>query len=154
MHHLQSAKKSLFRFEYLQDFNISSEKDNFDAYKKTGVFDHGMMKSWWNFLELKQKEGVVAQRVRLVRKPITKYTEYSLEIFKETIKYGDEIRILPEEKITSDLEKLKDFWLIDDSVVLDMKYSKIGEYLGFKVIDDMKPYLKAKKYLLENSISL
>ncbi len=154
MDYLESAKKSLFRFEYLQDFNIPEEKDDFETYKKTGKFDPTMMKEWWNFLESKQREGVIAQRVRLVREPFTKYTEWEIEIYKETIKHGDEIKTLSEDKLTTALDELKDFWIIDDSIVLSIKYTSIGEYLGFEKVVNIDTYLNAKRYLLENSVPL
>ena len=112
------------------------------------------MQGWWEFLELKQKEGVKTERVRLVREPLSDYVRWELEIHKQSMQHGDDIRVLTAEKINSSLEALQDFWLIDEHTVLKMQYSPAGEYHGFSASPEMQVALDAKNYLLSNSISL
>jgi hypothetical protein len=150
MDYLKSAKKSLFRFEYLQEFK-AGEDGNIDQWRKTGEIDENLFKEWWNFLEGKHKEGVITQRVRRIMYPLNEYTQWELQTHKLSIQHGDDIR-----KITDDeFHKLNicatDFWFIDDSVVLIMKYSNEGKYLGFSIESDIATYLKYKEALLNNS---
>jgi len=150
--YLKSAKKSLFRLEYLQEYNVPEEAEFFEQYKKTGGIDtKDLMQEWWDFLKQKNDKGVIMQRVRLVKKPITKYLEWELKVYKETARYGEEIKLLPEYKSTPELDELGDFWLVDDSVGLKMNYDESGQYESFELVSDIKLYLNAKKYLLENS---
>lgn len=143
--YLQSAKKSLFRFEALQEYLVEGEDLENDSY----------MKEWWDFIQEKTRDGIVMERVRLIREPLTEYTKKELVVHKKSKSCGDDIRIID----GNNFEKLeiaeKDFWLIDDKIYLDMKYSNTGEYLGFDVHNnDIEPYQKAKELLLENSEAL
>lgn len=152
INYLNSANKSIFRFEYLQDFDIPEEQKFFQKYVTAGVLDlEPLMKGWWDFIDAKRRMGVMYQKVKLIREPLTKYTEWSLQICKKSEKYGQKTKILTEEKLTRSLERLKDFWLIDDSVALRMNYGGRGEYLGFEKVKNIEPYVLAKKYSLKNS---
>ncbi len=141
--YLKSANKSLFRFESLQEYKIDGEDSS----------DEGM-KEWWNFIDSKTKTGVKMQRVRLIIRPFSDYTKIELEIHKKSKAFGDDIRIIEEDKFKSLQIKQEDFWLIDDSVCLKMNYSTLGEYLGFTLENDVDIYKKAKNSLLENSVEL
>ncbi|TAK57757.1 hypothetical protein EPO17_01160 [Patescibacteria group bacterium] len=142
--YLNSAKKSLFRFESLQDYKIDGEDES----------DEGM-KEWWDFIASKKKQGVQMQRIKLVIRPLTKYTETELEIHKKSSSFGDDIRIIEEEAFKILGVKQEDFWIVDDVICLRMKYSNEGEYLGFDVVEkSVKKYLKIKKVLLKHSVSL
>src|SRR6266481_2023346 len=148
--YLQSAKASLFRFEYLQEFHMSEEQEVFRTYSTTGIVEiRPIMQDWWNFLEMKHRDGVHTQRVRLIRFPISKYLEWELYIHRQTIKHGDDIRSLTEDLLMPELEDLGDFWVIDDTIALKMNYDSTGKYLGFEKVD-VEPYIKAKEYLLRN----
>ena len=77
-----------------------------------------------------------------------------LTIHKESIRHGDDIRIIAEEKLKS-VEQLPDFWMIDDTTVLVMKYGEKGEYKGFDIIEDsIQKYIDFKKFVWEKSKSL
>ncbi len=152
---LSSAKQSLFRFEFLQEFSSSDEFSYFQEYKATGKVEvHSLMQGWWDFIESKRDEGVTLQRVRLVREPLTDYVRWELEIHKQSSDYGDNICVLKEEKINSILKELGDFWIIDDHTVLKMQYSAQGQYEGFSVLPDAEKATTAKTYLIEQSTPL
>lgn len=151
MEYLSSAKESLFRFEYLQDFDTPEEREIFRAYKSNGQIEiRPLMQGWWNFLKAKHEEGVITQRVRLVKMPETEYLKWELFIHRQTAQQGDDIRVLSEDQLTEALEQLGDFWLVDDSIALKMNYDSTGKYLGCEEVS-VEPYEKAKKYLLDKS---
>jgi hypothetical protein len=152
--HLQSARESLFRFEYLQEFDTPEEKELFRTYIVNGKAEiRPMMKDWWGFLEAKHAEGVLTQRVRFVRIPQTKYVEWELYIHRQSLSHGDQIYILEESKLIPDIEKLGDFWLVDDVKALKMKYDSEGRYVEFEEVN-VQPYMQAKGYLLDNYLQL
>ena len=153
--HLKSAKESLFRFEYLQEFDVPKEREFFKTGQIYGQAEiENLMHDWWNFLDTRRKEGVLTQRVRLVRLPLTKYLEWELYVHRQTVeRHKDDIRTLSEENLRPDIEKLGDFWLVDDSVALKMNYDSDGKYLGFEEVAP-QPYIDAKRSLLENSTSI
>lgn len=142
--YLQSAKKSLFRFETLQEYKVEGD----------GIDDDGM-KEWWDFITLKTKSGVKMERVRLVIEPLTEYTKNELIVHKKSKMFGDDIRLMKEDSFRSLNINQEDFWLIDDVIVLKMNYGTGGEYLGFNVIEsDVDHYIAIKNRLIENSIDL
>lgn len=139
--HLQSAQKSLFRFETLQDYNVGDD----------GLDDQGM-KDWWDFITLKTKSGVKMERVRLVVEPLTEYTKSELIVHVKSITFGDDIRTIDEATFNQLSVQQEDFWLIDERIVLVMKYSESGEYLGFDTEEHaIKKYIAAKDTLIKHS---
>lgn len=141
--HLNSAKKSLFRFESLQTYMVKDED----------MSDSGMAE-WWDFIKKKKKEGVKMQRVRLVTRPYSEYLRKELPVHRKSAKTGDDIRLIN----VATLKKLKiptkDFWLIDDSIYIDMQYTKSGKYVGFSVWNADKDALSIKSYLVKFSKKL
>lgn len=151
---LDQAKNSLFRFEYLQSFSVHSEIELWDTWQKERRINEECMKEWWQYLANKKQNGVNMQRVSFVRLPLSPYKEMEIEIFKKTLPYGDGIRIITEDKFNKLNIILQDFWLIDESKVVDLHYDIEGKWLGFDVSDDVTKYLKAKRSLLANSMPL
>lgn len=139
MNYLQSATKSLFRWEALQEYGDDEEKD---------------MSDWWDFIEEKKKTGVRMRRVRLISFPVTDYTRKEIEIHKLSSERGDDIRYILDAK-TGNIQDHPDFWLIDDLVVLLMKYTDNGKYKGFEVVKgNLQEYLdfRDKVYRASESI--
>lgn len=140
MDYLNNSKKSLFRFEALQQYDVGVD-DLSDA----------EMMPWWEFIKNKtSKENVIMQRVRLVTYPMTEYTKKELEVHKKSVTYGDDIRIVEGDVFTD----IKDFWLVDDEICLEMNYDENGTWLGFEISNDIEKYIKIKDALLKNSTML
>ncbi len=138
--YLNNSKKSLFRFEALQYYDVGVDD----------MSDSEMI-PWWNFIKNKtSKENVVMQRVRLIKYPLTKYTKKELEVHKKSIKYGDDIRIINSDEFND----VKDFWLVDDDMCLEMLYDDGGKWLGFKISNEVQKYIKIKDILLAESTPL
>src|SRR5216684_1100797 len=91
MDYLAVAKKSLFRFEFLQEYD-AGEKDNIKQWRKTSQINSALFKEWWDFLEKKHGEGVITQRVRRVVYPLNEYTQWELMGHRLSIQHGDDIR--------------------------------------------------------------
>ncbi|MBU2578930.1 hypothetical protein KKA09_02330 [Patescibacteria group bacterium] len=152
MKYLNSSKKNLFRFEYLQNFE---EEENFmKHWRETGLIDKKSMQDWWNFIKQKNSKGIKTSRVRRVVFPLTEYTRMELEVHKMTMKFGDKIRIIMDDAYKELKIQAKDFWIVDDNIVLEMKYDCNGKYLGFEKKDNWQDYLKIEDELHENSIPL
>jgi IMP cyclohydrolase len=127
--YLQSAAKSLFRWEALQEYRVDGDED---------------MTDWWDFIEGKIKTGVVMQRVRLIKLPLTDYTKKEIETHKLSAQKGDDIRYIFGTN-QKEVHKFQDFWMIDDKIVLLMQYSPEGEYKGFDILEgDIEEYINFK----------
>jgi hypothetical protein len=152
--YLARAKTSLFRFEFLQEFNVPQESDALKMWQDSKKVDKEYFQRWWNFVKEKTGKGVVMQRVRLVKLPLTDYTRWELAVHDMTAKFGDDIRVIKEADYKKLGLDLKDFWVVDDTVVLDMEYNKAGEYIDSAVMPQIDKYLQAKKLLLAKSVPL
>ena len=140
MHYLENAKTSLFRWEALQEYKVEEDDD---------------LTPWWSFIEEKVAEGVIMQRVRLIKLPLNTYTKDEIESHKISCEKGDDIQCILQPKFS--VENFNDFWLIDEKIVLNMNYSDDGEYRGFEVEENqsvLDDYLNFKKELLSHSKSI
>lgn len=152
--YLKKSKKSLFRFEALQDYQVEEEEKDFQLFIESGKVDLTGMKDWLDFVKSNHEIRIKMQRVRLVRLPLTEYTKFGIPAYESEVKLGEEVRIL-EEDAEDKTGIQKDFWLIDDNIVIIMKYNQNGKYEGFEVKDSgIEEYLAGKNYLLNNSIPL
>lgn len=151
---LGAAKESIFRFEYLQDFSMPEEVESLRRFEETGEVDASGMDEWWTFLAGLHARGVETRRVRLVREPRSVYVQHELLVHKESVKHGDDIRMITKDVLTPEIEALGDFWMIDDSAVLRMNYSPAGEYLGFEEVRDVARYVAAREYLEKSAKTL
>ncbi len=142
--YLQSAKSSLFRLEALQEFNVSGDE-----------IDSEEMQAWWKFISEKTSSGVLMQRVRLIIDPMTAYIKNELIAHRKSTTFGADVRVISGDVFDKLGVRAEDFWLIDDQIVLKMKYTTTGEYLGFEV-DEVcaSRYVETKKLLLESSTPL
>ncbi len=148
--YLNKAQKSLFRFEGLQDYGAEDDKSEIRFFIKTGtVQTHPADVEWCRQIKQKNERGITTARVRLVLTPLTEYTKWELAWHKEVSAFsGDDIRVIE----TADLP---DFWIIDDSIVLILKYGPRGKFLGFELIDEAEniaPYIEYKNFLMKNSV--
>jgi len=150
--YLNSARKSLFRFEYLQNFS-GTDKEAFAHWQKTGKIDWTVIQEWWGFLERKHAEGVTTTRVRLVELPISEYTKFELQLHYETAKHGDDIRIITDNQFGKLTIPYTDFWMIDDQLVLRTLYDEHGMFIGMEKGDE-KGYRQAKLALIANSVPI
>lgn len=151
--YLDSAKNRLFRFEALQTYDVSEERESYMEFIKTGKLDFSVVHEWWDFIEKKVTQGVAMDRVRLIKYPLTTYTQYELGMHRESIKHGDTIKVIEEASFSALHIPEQDFWLVDD-LVLGMKYDAAGKYLGFDLVDPIEGYIKNKDLLILHSTGL
>ena len=94
------------------------------------------------------------QRVSLIRKPLTPYKEMAIEIYKRTIPYGDDIRIISEDSFDKLDIPGKDFWLVDDELIVELNYDSQGKWLGFDTRPSTEQDISIKTSLLTHAMSL
>lgn len=155
---ITNCQKYLFRFEGLQDYSAEDSDDAVDYFVKTGNLKSipDANNKWWSDMKLRNENGIVTQRVRLVIEPTTDYTKMELEYLKQAKEYsGDDIRIIKEvdfrEVVSNDVS---DFYLIDDQKLFIMNYGPKGKYLNSIESDNIDGYIELKEQLLQISIPL
>lgn len=150
---LDQAKHSLFRFEYQQSFSVNSEKELWAIWQNEKRIADEYMQTWWQYITNKKEHGVLMQRVSLIREPLTPYKEMEIEIFKKTIPFGDDIRIISGDNIDKLNIASKDFWLVDEEFVVELNYDAEGKWLGFSTRPSTPHDVSAKTSLLTHAIS-
>jgi len=95
------------------------------------------------------------ERVRLIVPPPSEYVIFELAAFKESVKHGAEITWVSPDMLENAPVPKRDFWLIDDNIVLAMRYTITGKYVGFDIMQsDVNDYVMAKQILLKHGKSL
>ena len=129
MGHLHSAHRSLFCFEVLQDGALGDRLKFYEEFLRKGSCGLSFLQEWNAFVGGKTAYGIPVRRVRLIRFPLTNYTKFALHTYQASAKVGEDTWVIADE----DFDKLgipsKDFWLIDEHVVLSLEYDSAGNYL-------------------------
>jgi hypothetical protein len=126
------------------------------AFRLEAVPDHGYSPTWLSHLRELQATGRTMSRVRVVRRPLTKYQRQQFtDIYPAHQEAGEDIRVLD---ITDhpDLDlPLRDFWLFDDNHVVLTQYRQ-GVPAGRATLTgaDTAEYLRRKEVALAHSIPL
>jgi hypothetical protein len=94
------------------------------------------------------------ERIRLVTEPLTDYTRFEFAAYPENIAAGERVWILPRALLTDADERwaAEDFWIFDDQVAVVLGYDDDGCFLGVERIEQIEPYLDAKRRALELSV--
>ncbi len=133
MDYLQSAQKSLFRWEALQEYQVDEKEDD--------------LNEWWDFIGETTRRGVKMERVRRIVFPMNDYTKKEIEIHKQSVSHGDDIWYVDTKDVGDEYPAC--FWLIDDKLVLKMNYGSNGEYLGFDVAEGISSFIQFKERVLK-----
>jgi hypothetical protein len=152
--YIKGVRKSLFRFEGLQDYSAEDGNKVVRDFLKTGDIGPKASESdWWKWIKELNDLAIKTQRVRMVVEPLTDYTRWELAALKEASEYtGDEIRVIKKEKIASGIQ---DFWLIDDTFPFLMYYGNRGKYIKSKLSGTrVDHFIHLKNFLLDNSVSI
>ena len=155
---IQRCKKSLFRFEGLQDYSAEDGEEALEFFIRNGILKEvpDWNNEWWKEMKARNDQGVVTQRVRLVIEPVTDYTKMELEYLKKAKEYsGDDIRVIYEDNFVKIAPNgLHDFYLVDDERLFLMQYGPKGKYISSYESDEIQEYLNLKELLLRVSIPL
>jgi hypothetical protein len=156
--YLKGAKKSIFRYEGLQDYSAEDGEESVREYVATGKLPFKPEETeWWQDIKDKNENGVKTCRVRFVEEPLTEYTKMELACHRKSAAYsGEDIRIITSELSAGSEKNLKDFYLIDDSFLFLMDYGPKGKYIGSILVKDerVKKFIEYKNELISQSTSL
>lgn len=146
--YFNSFKKSAFRVETLQSYNVDEEKEAYKYFQQHKQLLDGFWKDWHDIIQQARLRGAIMQRVHLIQFPITPYISFEMEFYKKNMMYWEEIFYLPFKDCSVEVDS--DFWIFDDITVLKMFYGEDGSFLKFEEIKNIGQYLQIKNYLLEN----
>lgn len=138
-------KRSAYRQEMLDWYDVASDGGDVARYLagRPGPADND---AWREFLQQEKTEGKRRYRVHVLSRPLSPYLRYECEWgYVPNVAAGEEIRILDLTDIERPAALVDDeFWVLDDELVLIMKYDEEGRFLGAEVPEDIDPYLRAR----------
>lgn len=123
---------SAFRLEQLQTYLVPQEADEFEAFKagKPLPLATPATSPWLAKIASDTAAGKRWYRVRIVDHPLTDYTRHELRAYQSNAGAGEQINIVDRDT-RPDLDRLReDFWLLDDRLVIRMRYDDEGHFLG------------------------
>lgn len=124
------CQRSAWRYECQPTYTIPREQENIARWRAGQSKPEGHNSAWHERVRGYLADGKTVGRVRVVRRPFTEYQRYQFDWgIPGNIKAGEDIRILDLTGLEVDLPA-HDFWLFDDSVVVDLNFNPDGTLIN------------------------
>lgn len=92
--------------------------------------------TWLDMVRQAAAEGRRFARVRVVSRPLTDYSRFSLSVAERTVAAGDDIRYLARDHPGAEKLPNHDYWLFDSRILAMMHFGDDDRFLGAEIIDD------------------
>lgn len=150
-----SVTTSAFRLETLQAYDVPAEHDAFRRFAAGEAQAKPDLSDWCDRVRRAAVAGCRYSRVHVVTEPLTAYIRFELAAYADTSAAGEQIMIVPvrEGSWPARLPRA-DFWLFDDSVLLNLAYNQAGQLTGASVIDSGNPVVEEARRIRGEAISL
>lgn len=136
----QHHQRDLLRVQTRDEYNVGSDGEDYRRYLAGEAEPTWSRKGpWLDHLRSLIESGKTWRNVHVLQTPLSSYLRYACEWgYAYNVTAGQDIRIL--ELSSGDLftwlTDVGDFWVIDDSEVVQMHYDDGGRFVGADVIDD------------------
>jgi len=90
---------------------------------------------WDEVLRDSAARGARISRTRLVGHPLTDYTCWEFELYRDNVELGEDIRVVDRTWLDGSWAHASDVWLFDDQLAFRQDYAADGTYLGATEID-------------------
>lgn len=148
-----SYRREAFRLETLPEYNVSSERAEYDHFVATGTLDIPDDDSWLTRVRHFSRTGRWIGRVHVICRPLTDYLRYEFAVYRHTVAAGEDVRILDLTNQPNPGLPAEDFWLLDDTAVVRMDYDPDGTQLRRELLEDVDPapYVVWKRLALDHA---
>lgn len=131
-----SFRHTAFRLEVRDRYNEPSEADIIRRFAKTGSVEASSLEPWAGAIRERTAQGRRMERVRVVSEPHSSYTRFGLALAAHNVAAGEDIRYLPRHKASGLDLPGHDFWLIDSTTLLILRFDDDDRLLGADVVTD------------------
>ncbi|MBP2371662.1 DUF6879 family protein [Pseudonocardia parietis] len=149
--HFQRPGDRLFRMECLPRYMASTgEESDFRRFLDGADGpDMERKQQWLAILRAEQDRGLVSYRVRVFTGAMTEYERYEAQwCYTHNVAAGEDIYVLRDDEHEAPASLVReDFWLINDALLIPMRYDEHGRFLGADLVTDpheIAPYLRAR----------
>lgn len=156
---LRSFERSAFRLETQPFYALDYEREEFERFlagSPRPPSEIGWWKQWLDQITALTRQGKSVSRVRVLSEPPTSYQRWMLWADPWYASASENIRFTPRsqaERIGLPLEH--DWWLLDDSRVIVMRFTSSGEVTGKELVTDpaaVAPYRAWRDLALAHAI--
>jgi hypothetical protein len=158
MEHLRSFEESVFRLEALDQYTSDAEDEAMRRYFAGEALAPKPQNEYYELVRAARAAGKPWRRVHAVT-AATPYLRFEIDVYySQNEAAGEEIGILEH----PDLAEVfgappPDFWLFDDSTVIDMQYDETGRIAATHLVDDpaaVGRYLQLRDTALRHAVPL
>jgi hypothetical protein len=149
--------RSAFRLELLDQYTVDSDQGNVESYLAGGLAPSWAAGSeWMDQLARESAEGKRNYRVRVLASPLNDYLRYECEWgYAYTSQAGEEIYILDTAETPRPAGLIdEDYYLLDDTRVLAMRYDGDGRLLGGEPLPESQTsrYLHCREIAITHAV--
>ncbi|MEO3803284.1 DUF6879 family protein [Nonomuraea sp. B1E8] len=131
-----SFRHTAFRLELRDRYNEPSEADTVRRFAETGSVDASFLETWTDTIRERTDQGQRMQRLRVVSEPHSTYTRFGLVLAAHNVQAGEDILYLPRHKAAGLDLPGHDFWLIDSTTLLILRFGDDDVLLGADHVTD------------------
>ena len=129
---LRGFGSSLFRLEARQVYTVPQEADRLRAFAQGRPLPPRPAGSLQLVTDA-VAAGKRIERVRVIEYPLTDYTRFELAAYPENVAAGERIWIADRDRQPGELAELtEDFLLVDDRILVWIRYDDAGRLLGWE----------------------
>ncbi|WP_327580892.1 hypothetical protein OHA25_33400 [Nonomuraea sp. NBC_00507] len=129
-------RHTAFRLETREAYNEADEAPILRRFLTGGGLDESYMDDWIEMLTPRIADGQRMERVRVVSKPHSDYTRFGLALARYNVEAGEDIRYLPRHRAAELDLPGHDFWLIDSTTLLILRFGDDDVLLGADLVTD------------------
>ncbi|MFF0573120.1 DUF6879 family protein [Streptosporangium saharense] len=132
-----SFDRSAFRLETRERYHLAKdEEEPLRRFLSGEPNDMAWMSEWFDLMRDHAAHGRTFQRVRVVSRPFSDYTRFSMAVARHSIPAGDQIHYL--DRVEADRLGLpqSDWWLFDDKRLALLHLTSDDVLLGAEIITD------------------
>lgn len=153
---LRDFERSAFRLETLQVYNVPAETELVDLFKSGAPQPEAhRTRPWTDQVREIVTTGRTITRVHVVDLPLTPYLKFEIQWgYTSNTAAGEQIFLRTNRE---GVDTFEDFWLLDGSSVIQMRYGADGSWLGAELIDApelVSPYCVAAQAALGGATPL
>lgn len=139
----QRFRRSAWRLETLPAYGTPETDASFAGWLALGgqlppLAERPPKQRWMQLVQAAVASGRTMGRVHLLQRPLSDYRAYELAQYPENQAAGEDVRIADADQHPQQLAPLvgEDFWLLDDTTVVAMRYDVFGRFTGSLTITD------------------
>ncbi|MGI5289169.1 DUF6879 family protein [Nonomuraea polychroma] len=132
-----SFERSAFRLETRERYHLAKdEEEPLRRFLAEEPDDLAWMSGWLDLMRHHVREGRSVRRVRVVSRPFSDYTRFSMSVARHSIPAGDQIRYLDRVKAERLGFPFSDWWLFDDQRLALLHLDEEDVLHGAEIITD------------------